>query len=386
MDRGAFTENATGQLVAITFPRKDWSFIPAALPPNWSFPASLWPLLAEAREALGRLDGIGQTLPDPQLLLLPLQSREAISSSSIEGTYVTPKELLFFELHPSDPQSPEEDAAAWREVFNYGQALKMAAEKLDQYPFCNLVIREMHATLMDGSRGRDKGPGQFRRDHVQIGSSGRFVPPPVSEVARLMENLQEFMNQPDTGFDPLVSAFLVHYQFEAIHPFRDGNGRVGRALLAMMIYKTLGHSMPWLYMSAFYEEYRDEYVAKLFSVSSDGRWTEWVEFCLYGAVRQANDSIKRCQSLHQLQKEWHQRFDGLMPRAHPIINQLFRSPAVTIPSLCEHFRTTYKTAKSDIERLVEAGILYELPDHHPRLFYASAIMNIAYDRGEEASP
>lgn len=385
MDVGAFTKNAPGQLVAISHPRKDWAFIPATMPPQWSFPASLWPLLAEAKESLGRLDGIGQTLPDPQLLLQPLQSREAISSSSIEGTYVTPKELLFFELNPSDPQSHEEDAAAWREVFNYGQTLKIAAEKLEQYPFCNMLIREMHATLMAGVRGRDKAPGQFRQAHVQIGASGRFVPPPWAEVARLMDNLQDFMNQQDTRLDPLVSAFLVHYQFEAIHPFRDGNGRVGRALLAMMIYKRLGHHMPWLYMSAFFEEYRDEYVANLFNVSTDGRWTEWVEFCLHGAVQQANDSIRRCQMLNRLRKELHERFDGHSPRTHPMIDQLFRSPVVTIPSVSDRFHTTYKTAKSDIERLVEAGILDEVPNHHPRLFYATAIMNIAYDRGANAS-
>ena len=378
MDRAAFTERSPGRIVAIDFPRKDCAFIPDDMPPQWVFDGSLWPLLTEARASLGKLDGIGQTLPDPHLLLRPLQNREAISSSSIEGTYVTPEKLLLYDLDPREPQSANEEAADWREVFNYGRALEQAALRLKDMPFCNWVIREMHSILMDGVRGREKGPGEFRKVHVQIGSSGRFVPPPAVEVERLMDNLQAFMNLEESGYDPLVACFLVHYQFETIHPFKDGNGRVGRALLAMMSYKKLGLAMPWLYMSAFYEEYREEYVQHLFDISTDGRWTEWIDFCLRGVIEQANDSIRRCNQLNRLRAEFHEGCDDHSSRTYRIIDELFRSPVVTVASTSKHFAITYHTARSDLEKLVKAKVLEELPNHHPRTFYAPRIMDIAY--------
>jgi Fic family protein len=378
MEKSSFTERSPGRIVAIDFPRKDCAFIPDNLPPQWTFDGSLWPLLAGARGALGKLDGIGQTLPDPHLLLRPLQNREAISSSSIEGPEVTAEKLLLYDLDPREPQSASEEAADWREVFNYGRALEQAAARLEQMPFCNWLVREMHSVLMEGVRGREKGPGEFRKVHVQIGSNARFVPPPAAEVERLMDNLQAFINLEDPGYDPLVACFLVHYQFETIHPFKDGNGRVGRALLAMMIYKKLGLAMPWLYMSAFFEEYREEYVQHLFEISTDGKWAEWIGFCLRGVIEQANDSIRRCKQLNKLRSEFHQLCDDHSSRTYRIIDELFRSPVLTVASTAKRFATTYHTARSDLERLVKANVLIELADQHPRTFYSPRIMAVAY--------
>lgn len=385
MDATKFTSNATGRLVRIEQPRRDWAFIPDDLPPKWDFSPELWPLLVEAKETLGTLNGIGQVLPDPQLLLRPLQSREAITSSNIEGTYVTPEQLLLYQLDPREPRSGDEQMADWLEVFNYGRALEHAYQSLKSLPFCNRVIREMHGILMHGVRGRNKSPGEFRKWQVQIGSSGRFIPPPASEVDRLMGNLEQYINSEDERYDPLVRCFLVHYQFESIHPFVDGNGRVGRALLALMVYKWLGHAQPWLYMSAFYEQFKDEYVGGLFRISTDGDWTKWVEFCLRGAAVQASDSIRRCHLFKNLREQFH-AIAARSPRTHTIIEQLFTSPILTIGAVQKRFKIAYQTARADLEHLADVGILKEMPDVHPRSFFAPEIMRIAYRESDDSSP
>ncbi len=194
-----------------------------------------------------------------------------------------------------------------------------------------------------------------------------------------MDELEKYVNADDEQFDPLVRCFLVHYQFEAIHPFADSNGRVGRALLALMIYKWLGHSLPWLYMSAYYEQYRDEYIAGLFDISTKGQWSKWIEFCLRGVVVQATDSIRRCRKFNDLRAEYHKRVDTPTPRTHGQIESLFRSPLVTIPSISQQCNVSYHTAQTDIERLASVEILHELPEVYPRTFVAIEIMKISYE-------
>jgi Fic family protein len=381
MDIRHFKIGCPGRLVEIAQPRKDWAFIPAKLPQNWGFDYALWPLLVEAKEALGTLNGIGQTLADPQLLLRPLRRREAIASSKIEGTYVTPERLALFELHPSDPTSADDRRADWLEVFNYSEALEYGQKELQTMPICNRVVKGMHKILMRGVRGRTKSPGEFRTWQVQIGSTGRFIPPPASELPALMGNLEEYINKPNDQLDPLVRCFVVHYQFETIHPFGDGNGRVGRSLLALMIYQWLGHSMPWLYMSNFYEQWKDEYVDNLYRVSTQGAWAEWIEFCLRGVIAQANDAIRRCREFNRLRKDFKARLDGCSKtsRSHDIIDRLFTEPVVTIPSLVSRFKVTYHTARADVRKLMQAGILQELEDAYPKSYFSPELMQAAYD-------
>lgn len=385
MDRNQFTSESPGRIVPVTLAleKKDWAFIPSNLPPAWEFSASLWPLLVEAREALGTLDGIGQVLPDPLLLLRPLQTREAIASSSIEGTYVTPKQLLIYELDPRDPHSQSDQAVDSNEVLNYCRALQLGLKRLNEIPVCKRLIREMHSVLMMGVRGRRSAPGEFRSCQVQIGASGRFIPPPAGDVEQLMDSLEKYIHCDDERFDPLVRCYLVHYQFEAIHPFMDGNGRVGRVLLALMTAKWLGHSMPWLYMSAFFEQFRDEYMRRLFDVSTRGAWAEWIEFCLRGTIVQAQDSIRRCHQFNALRVEFHARVKDASSRTHPLIEQLFHSPVLTISWVSKRFDITYHTAQSDIERLVKANVLSELPGEYPRTFVAHEIMRAAYGQAGE---
>jgi Fic family protein len=359
-------------------PKADWAFIPAELPPNWKFPERLWPLVAEARHALGTLNGIGQTLDDPNLLLRPLQRREALTSSRLEGTYVTPEQLLLYELDPDKPRSETGRVAEWREVHNYNSALQLGRELLESLPWCLRILKEMHGRLLLGIHAASATPGEFRRWQVQIGSLGRFIPPPADYVLPLMDNLERYMNTADDRYDPLIQCYIVHYQFEAIHPFVDGNGRVGRALLALMIYRFLGHEMPWLYLSAFFERYKDEYISNLFKVSTEGDWEGWIEFCLNGTISQATDSIQRCARLNELKTEFRNKVSTARPRTWPIIDGLFTEPMLTIPDLARKHGVTYPTARSDVDRLIDAGILVELEGASPKVFFAPAIMNIAF--------
>jgi len=383
MDKHKFTDKMTGSLARILEPKPDWAFIPNKLPANWAFDPALWPLLAEAKETLGTLNGIGQTLQEPNLLLRPLLNREAIASSSIEGTFVTPQQLLLYGLDPKEAHSQRGKVAEWREVFNYGLALERGCEALKSLPVCNRVIKDMHAVLMNGvSSGLNK-PGVFRQFQVHIGSNGRFVPPPPEHALKLMDDLENYVNTCDPGLDQLVRAFLVHYQFEAIHPFGDGNGRVGRALLALMIYNWLDHSKPWVYLSAFFEANKDEYIQKLFNVSARGEWTEWVEFCLRGTVMQANDSIRRCREFKRLLGKYQNLVTSPSCRTHRLIDKLFISPVVTITSAAKDFGVDYQTARRDLEKLIEVKILQEVTGHRPRLFCAPEIMSVAYDEPQE---
>jgi Fic family protein len=380
MDIKSFTENRTGELRKYGNPqsgREDWQFIPHDFPPKWEFPQKLWPLLVEARETLGTLNGIGQTLPSPELLLRPLQTREAITSSKIEGTYVTPQQLLLYELDPIEPLDSDEKMADWREVLNYSKALQLGCELIHVQPIASRLILAMHATLMSGARGKDKSPGAYRRVQVQIGATGKYVPPPQIEISRLMGNLEKFING-ENEFDPLVRCYLVHYQFEAIHPFMDGNGRVGRALLALMIYHLMKHSRPWLYMSAFFERYKEEYTDNLMRVSTHGDWDRWLEFCLTGTVVQCRDAIVRCHLFRKLRDTYLAKLTAPSPRSHKIVEGLFESPVVTIPSLKTRHNVTYHTAKKDVQYLVDIGILKEMAESYPRSFSAPELLRIAY--------
>jgi Fic family protein len=366
----------------------DCAFVPAELPPKWDFPTELWPLLSDAKEALGELNGVGRTLPDERLLLRPLQNREALSSSKIEGTFVTPEQLLLYEMDPKDSRHPNDRTADWREVHNYGIALTRGRELLKSLPMCNRVIREMHAELMQGVRGKDKAPGEFRKAQVQIGTSGRFIPPPAGEIDRLMSNLERYINEKNSSLQLLVKSFVVHYQFETIHPFLDGNGRIGRALLALMTYSWLGHSAPWLYLSAFFERHRDEYMDMLYRVRVEGAWSRWIEFCLRGTLIQAKDAIRRCNEFDRLKKEYHERVKdhSPTPRTHQLVESLFIEPIVRISKLAETLGVTYPTAKADTEVLKRAGILTDLPDRRPKTLCCHEIFRNAYSESLEVHP
>jgi len=380
MDRSSFTKQAPGHLVKIDLPKPDWAFVPNPLISEWDLPPRLWPLLVETREAIGRLDGVGRHMPNHELLLRPLLQREALRSSSMEGTFATPKQLLLYQADPTEATSKDDKKIPWREVFNYSSALIAGKAQLEAgYPLSLQLIRALHAELLNGVRGEEKAPGQFRKRQVLVGVGGRFIPPPGHNLADCLTALENTLQEP-TGIDPLVRAFMVHYQFEAVHPFYDGNGRVGRLLLSLQIFKQLKLTHPWLYLSAYFEKHKDDYIDGLFRISTHNDWDSWIEFCLRAAREQANDAIQRFDELVALRDRYHMKAGTLQAsaRLHPLIDWLFETPLLTVSQVQQRAKVTYPTAKSDLEHLVGLKILKRSADNRPMFYYANKIMSIAF--------
>jgi len=386
MDISKFKDQKTGRIVAISTPEKDFAFVPDPLPAKWDFETKLWPLLAEAKQCLGLLNGVATILPNPQLFLKPLQRIESLTSSRLEGTFATAQELMLFELNPKDSQSAHDPSNAWREVNNYNLALAQGFRELEKLPLCLRLVNDLHKTLLDDVRGSSKNPGQFRTHQVHIGSNRRYVPPPQSEMMNCLYALEEYLNGPDDTQDPLVRCFIAHYQIEAIHPFSDGNGRIGRVLLSLMIYKWCKLEMPWLYLSPFFERYKDEYIDNLFKVSAEGAWSNWIEFCLRGVIDQATKAARTCKKLQLIRLDMHARTESdCSARIHSIIEGLFDSPLVRVADLARKLNVRYQTAKADVSYLVKKGILSELDDMNVKTFYAPEIFTTAYVENQDAT-
>ena len=381
MDKSAFIKDFPGRLLEISANgRKDWAFVPRPLPDHWSMTDEMWMLLTEARQELARLDGIGHNMPNYNLLLRPLQRREALRSSSLEGTYATPEELLYFEIDPKEPKSVSDPESAWQEVANYNRALQLGLELLDERPISLNLIRLIHKELLAGVRGSRRDPGNFRRSQVHIGSDRRFIPPPPNEIMPCLDNFEKAIHR-EKVIDSLIFSFMTHYQFETIHPFLDGNGRVGRLLLSLMIYSQCNLQKPWLYLSAFFDRYKDEYINLLFKVSATGNWSDWIRFCLRGTIEQSKDSIKRFDELVQLRNQYQEclKQSGGNVRLNQIIEHLFESPAINIPFLAKLCDVSYHTARSDIDRLVNVGILHQSDiSKRPKIYFAPHILEIVF--------
>ena len=378
MNISKFTADAAGRLI------QDGGrthFVPFDLPPTWEIPRQLWPQVVEANRQLTLLEGVGRYLPNPAILLRPVVDREAIQSSRIEGTYATAREYLLFELTPKEPVSEADPVNDQKEVHNYRKALEMATTS--QLPLSNRLIRDLHRELLTGVRGRDRAPGEFRRVPVAIGSPTvtRFVPPPASDVGPCLNQLEKYMHREPRALDPLVDCFLMHYQFETIHPFMDGNGRVGRMLLVLTIQRLCGLTKPWLHMSQFFATHKEEYVDGLFNVSAKGEWTSWIDFCLRGVISQCQDTIARCDNLRQIKQHFEETVRGIKgsSRLLQIIEMLFDYPFIAIVDFAQKLGVHYQTAQSDLERLTAAGILRELPNHRPKTYFAPEIFDVSYE-------
>lgn len=356
------------------------AFVPHLLPPRWEWPTRLWNELLAAHKALSALDGTGKHLLNPELILRPLQNREAQKSSSLEGTYTDPRQQVLFAVDPSVPDSAIEQNAL-REVFNYAEALKLRRGERDALPLSLRLIRRLHAVLMHEVRGSDRNPGEFRRHQNQIGRPARFVPPPANALPELLSNFEKYLHAEDDALDPLVRAFVAHYQFEAIHPFMDGNGRVGRLLLAITIAEGCEMSNEWLYMSDYFDRNKDEYIDRMFEVSASGAWEEWIGFCLRGVVEQARDTMARCERLIDLHREFHEKATRLggSVRLSAIIDSLFASPVIRVTHARERLGVTYPTARADLARLESAGILTQLENREPITYACLPILDVTFE-------
>ena len=388
MDKTKFTDSKTGRLVHIsTREGHDWAFLPDPLPPQWNFPEKLWPLLAESKVALARLDERGGTLGNPSLLMAPLRRREALRSSSLEGTYATAEELMLFELQPRESTSKRDPASAWREVHNYEMSLRYGFDRLvDQttegLPLCLRLIKNMHRILLENVRGDDQRVGKFRDRQVHIGSDRRYIPAPPEHLSEHLGNLERYLHEHGSKFDPLVLSYIVHYQFEAIHPFMDGNGRIGRALLSLTTRQWSGLALPWLYMSAYFERYKDEYVDNMFRVSTHGDWNRWIEFCLRGTVEQCHDAMRRCDELNIIRHKMNDAL-GHRPRMYHIIDGMFFRTIFTTGDVVKWTGSSRPTASSDIDLLIDHGFVRHLRGERPKVYFAPAIFSAAYSEDED---
>lgn len=382
MDRGAFLDTAPGRLVPID--QREFAFVPHPLPPAIELSDDQHVLLATAREVIGEVRGIttAELLPNSGLLLRALQREESLRSSSIEGIYVTAEELLKYELRKEQPNSDPDGPGAWREAYNADAALRIGQKALGESDLSCWLIRSLHQALLEGVRGEDKSPGEFRTGQVYIGSDGRFIPPPGYLVQQCMDELEKYCTRP-SPLDPVIRAALIHYQFETIHPFRDGNGRVGRVLLALQLAKWCDLGQPWIYLSAFFEEYKDEYISGLFDVSAKNDWLGWINFCLRATIREGRETIRRCKALLTLRSRWlelvHER--RLHRRNIQIVEHLMGTPIIdTVTAQRVGGVASPVTARSDLDKLVKLGILRPVDDSKRIVYLASEILQIVHRR------
>jgi Fic family protein len=389
MDPRQFAGSSTGHVRRIGSGEVAyWAFIPNPLPPKLTLDTELVNVLDEATLALGRLDGIGSQLSNPYLLIRPFTHREALLSSRIEGTQAELTDLLLFHL---DTESLGERDRDVREVMNLINATEYALHQIGSpggLPMSLRLLREVHRRLLHGVRGQERTPGEFRRSQNWIGPPGcllrqaTFIPPPAEELPDLLGNLERYIHQPHE-YPPLVRAALVHYQFEAIHPFQDGNGRIGRLLIVLCLLHWKVLRCPLLWLSAYFERHRDQYYDHLLAVSQRGAWREWLMFFLRGVYQESVDALRRVEAVMDLQQKWRNRLLATRQRsakAMKMLEHLFVWPAVTIPQVQGLLGVSYRAAKMLVERLIAAGILtrWQPPNvrPRPRWFVAGELLEI----------
>lgn len=364
--------NKTGRVVRT--PEGYSAFVPSPLPPRIEVDWELARILSDADRAVGSLAGSGHLLPDTELLIQPLMRREAVLSSKIEGTQASLADLIAYE-------SAGTDSGDAHEVSNYVEALNYGLDRLERLPISLRFLREIHEKLMQGVRGGDRAPGEFRRSQNWIGppgssiASATYVPPPVAEMHRALDALEKFVHSPSM-LPPLVKAALIHYQFEAIHPFLDGNGRVGRLLIAFILRTEGVLEQPLLYLSAFFERHRRDYYRLLLAVSNRGEWNEWITFFLRGIAQQARDAGLRIRALIELRDKYRRSVSGARNAGalQDAVDRLFVLPAVSVTSLAKRLNVSYPAAKSSLEKLVQAGIVWPTKQGRETWYFADEII------------
>jgi Fic family protein len=373
-----FTESSPGTVVRAA--SGYWAYVPTPLPPAVEVDWSLAEPLAEASRRLGELAGVTRTLPNPHFLIAPFVRREAVLSSRIEGTRVSLSDLARFEVSPGRGAS----TADVNEVANYVKALDHGLARLKTLPMSLRLLREIHERLMTGVRGDHATPGEFRRSQNWIGPPGisladaTYVPPPVDEMRAALDAFEKFLHAP-SPLPPLIRLALLHQHFEAIHPFLDGNGRVGRLLITLLLCAWQLLPEPVLYLSAFFERTRPEYYAHLLAVNQRGAWREWILYFLEGVRSESEDAIQRSRRLLDLRQEYRRtieaaRAPGLALR---LVDELFAIPATSAPSAAKLLGVTQRSAQLTIAKLMREGILEEATGRkRDRMFVAPAILRV----------
>ena len=366
------------QPFVVTAERGYRAFLPPPLPPAVVIGPEQWRSLSNADRAIGELAGVARSLPNPLLLAQTLARREAVLSSRIEGTLSSLSELVLFEVE--GPAGGGHDDV--REVLNYVRAVEHVLAPNRRLPVSLPLLLEAHAILMDGVRGGHATPGEFRRSQNWIGSPGAvivtasYVPPPPERLWECLGPLEMYLHA-DRALPPLIDIALIHYQFEAIHPFLDRNGRVGRLLIVLLLVEWGLLPGAVLDLSAYIEPRRDRYYGALMAVSTDGDWTGWIDFMLEVFEQQARDAAARARALQELRDDFRRRVattraSGLLP---VLVDELFRVPALTITRARDLLGVTHRAATQNVEKLVAAGLLSEVPNSgRRRLFLATEVI------------
>lgn len=351
---GAFVSNLTGEMA---YP----SFRPAPLPPNPPIALSdeLVAKLVEANKKLAALDGLSARIPNMDLFVSMYVRKEALLSSQIEGTQCTLDDIL-------NPLMEENTNRNVSDVVNYIKATEFALNRLHSLPLCNRLIKETHAVLMEGVRGQEKSPGEFRYSQNWIGGQGstirnaRYIPPNPEDMQTAMSDLEKYMNG-DDSLDPLIQAALIHYQFETTHPFLDGNGRVGRLLITLFLMEKGILSRPALYISYFLKMNRIEYYDRMTQVRKTGDYEQWVMFFLQALSDSAGDAIQTIDALTALHNQSVARLGAFSKRQQTNLLKLFAyietNPIIDIQKTAAALGLSYNTVSKMVTILVDEGIL-----------------------------
>lgn len=382
MERDDFDEAAPGEIVPTTTSKGTYSaFQPDPLPSSINTEQLITPL-AEATQALGRLHGIGPRVGSREILIEPFIRKEALESSQIEGTHATLSDIYAYEAGQED-LIDEDRQQGTQEVVNYLHALTHGLDAITAGdPITVELLCEMHDRLLSGVRGDEADPGELRTTQNFIGSTpyiqdARYVPPPPNEIPDLLEDLLGYANQ-ETNLHPLLRIGLIHYQFETIHPFLDGNGRLGRLLISLLLQRDGLLPEPYLYLSSYFNARRSDYVDHLLSVSQHGEWEEWLLFFLRGVQSQADEAHQRANLLVDLREDYQQRYQS--ERSENILElvmRLFEDPYLDVNTAADWLDVEYSTANRLIGQLEDDGILEELTGKDRNRFYrASEVFQI----------
>lgn len=370
------------------------AFEPAPLPPTIEWDAELVRLIESASRSLSRLDGRGQGLEYPYILIRPLLRREAVASNRIEGTTATVGDVLRFEAGDGHP---DQDADV-QEVLNYLKALDLGLQRHPERLLTWGFFNELHRLLLGGVRGSDRRPGQTRQIQVVIGAStvgtpderlerARFIPPPPTALPGLLQDFERWLSSED-GNPSLIRLALMHYQFETIHPYEDGNGRLGRLLITLLMREWGVMEQPLLYLSEYFEHHNTEYMDHLQAVSRHGAWREWIVFFLNAVQSQAEDAFAVVTRLLDLREHLRRTYQRGQSPAHvlPIIDHLFVRPIVSSPQLAQELGLQQGQVQRAINRLQQDGLLEEITGQkRNRLYAAPQIMSLLGIPRDEAS-
>jgi len=364
------------------------AFVPPPLPPEVASSIDLMRRLSAADRALGELAGAGRELPNPHLMSRALLRREAVLSSRIEGTQASLSDLVLFEVSGDDGERSDV-----REVHNYLLAVDHVLDPDRRLPLSVSLLAEAHQILLTGVRGGYAAPGEFRKSQNWIGAPGAvidtamYVPPPPERLWECLDSLEKQLHAKH-ALPPLLTIAALHYQFEAIHPFIDGNGRVGRLMVILLLIEWGLLPTPLLDLSSYIEPRRDRYYEGLLRVSTDGDWTGWFEFFLEAVEAQARDALGRARRLHVLREQMRGDVATAKSSALPalLVDALFDVPVLTIPRARTVLDVTHRAATIHVERLVALGILTEVGrGRRPRTFIAHGILRVATEAAGPSS-